>query len=145
MPTTPTRDRRATARRWLVAVEAAALTVAVRVALGASGGRALAVASGVIDVISRVRLAAPPIDPGDAARIVDCVTGRFARQTCLTKAFVLCAVLRRRGCNARVLIGVSRADGAFTAHAWLRCGARSYLDASAAPFTTICVIAGVRA
>ena len=45
------------------------------------------------------------------------------RYTCLRRAAVLAALLRRDGRDAEVVFGVRRrADGSLEAHAWLRCG-----------------------
>ena len=45
------------------------------------------------------------------------------RRTCLRRAVVLAALLRRDGLDPEVVIGVRRSpEGAVEAHAWLRCG-----------------------
>ena len=53
------------------------------------------------------------------------------RHSCLRRAVVLAALLRRSGRDAEVVIGVRRAPaGGFEAHAWLRCdGVEPYLEA----------------
>jgi hypothetical protein len=52
------------------------------------------------------------------------------RNTCLRRAVVLTALLRRAGRDAEVIIGVRRtSDGKVEAHAWLRCdGVEPYLE-----------------
>jgi hypothetical protein len=52
------------------------------------------------------------------------------QNTCLRRAVVLTALLRRHGRDAEVVIGVRRtADGTVEAHAWLRCdGVEPYLE-----------------
>ena len=56
------------------------------------------------------------------------------RHSCLRRAAVLTLLLRRSGHDARVVIGVRRADGgALEAHAWIACdGSEPYLEPSAA-------------
>lgn len=67
------------------------------------------------------------------ARYVDALLTRLPgpwRHTCLRRAVVLAALLRREGMRAEVVIGVKRdAIGAVEAHAWVRCnGLEPYLD-----------------
>ncbi len=67
------------------------------------------------------------------ASAVDRVLDRGAlvwRNTCLRRAVVLTALLRRAGRDAEVVIGVRRSsDGRVEAHAWLRCdGVEPYLE-----------------
>lgn len=52
------------------------------------------------------------------------------RHSCLRRAAVLAMLLRRSGHDARVVIGVRRADGgALEAHAWIACdGIEPYLE-----------------
>lgn len=52
------------------------------------------------------------------------------RHSCLRRAAVLTLLLRRSGHDARVVIGVRRADGgALEAHAWIACdGSEPYLE-----------------
>jgi hypothetical protein len=51
--------------------------------------------------------------------------------TCLRESLVLCALLNRRGANARLCLGVDKNGAALAAHAWVECegvaseGARS--------------------
>lgn len=39
--------------------------------------------------------------------------------TCLSRALVLCHLLRRQGLDARLCFGVARPDGGLAAHAWV--------------------------
>ena len=52
------------------------------------------------------------------------------RHSCLRRAAVLAVLLRRSGHDARVVIGVRRADGGvLEAHAWIACdGSEPYLE-----------------
>jgi hypothetical protein len=56
------------------------------------------------------------------------------RHSCLRRAAVLTLLLRRSGHDARVVIGVRRADGgALEAHAWIACdGSEPFLEPSEA-------------
>ena len=75
----------------------------------------------------------PSPQPADLARGVDRVlhaAPSLWHYTCLRRAVVLGALLRRAGHDADVVIGVRRAAaGGFEAHAWLRCdGMEPYLE-----------------
>jgi hypothetical protein len=72
-------------------------------------------------------------DPALLAAAIDKVLLRLPliwRRTCLRRSAVLVALLRREGCDARVVIGVRRSeDGALEAHAWVRCdGEEPFLE-----------------
>jgi hypothetical protein len=55
-------------------------------------------------------------------RIVDIAARRSpAPATCLTRSLVLGWLLRRRGVDAQLRIGVRLVDGQLCAHAWLEC------------------------
>lgn len=67
------------------------------------------------------------------ARAVDRVLARAPwlwHHTCLRRAVILAALLRRAGRDAEVVMGVRRAaGGALEAHAWIRCdGVEPYLE-----------------
>ena len=71
--------------------------------------------------------------PAALARRVDAVLSRLPlvwSHTCLRRAVVLAAMLRREGLAPEVIIGVRHsAAGALEAHAWLRCdGVEPFLD-----------------
>ena len=64
------------------------------------------------------------------------------RSTCLKRATVLFALLRREGIEVELHIGVRRnADHAFAAHAWLVRDGQPYLESPASPLTTYRLIA----
>lgn len=94
----------------------------------------LAPASRVFRWIRRVpRRRAGPVPPERLALHVDRLLHRAPglwRYTCLRRAAVLAALLRRNGRAAEVVIGVRRAlDGGVEAHAWLACdGEEPYLE-----------------
>jgi hypothetical protein len=60
----------------------------------------------------------------------------FKRMTCLERALAAKRVLRRRGFNAELHIGVRRADQGYEAHAWLTLDGRS-LDPAADDFVAM--------
>lgn len=45
--------------------------------------------------------------------------GSWLRPTCLQKSLALCALLTRRGWDARLVIGTGSPEGKFQAHAWV--------------------------
>jgi hypothetical protein len=69
-----------------------------------------------------------PVSPQRLAYHVDRLLSRAPgvwRRTCLRRAAVLAALLRRDGRVAEVVLGVRRGrDGGVEAHAWLRCDGR---------------------
>lgn len=63
------------------------------------------------------------------------------RTTCLKRASILYALLRRSGENVELHIGVKReADKSFAAHAWLVRDGQPYLEPSGTGFATFQVI-----
>lgn len=71
--------------------------------------------------------------PESLAQVVDFILGRLPwiwRRTCLRRATVLAALLRREGYQAEVVIGVRRDEsGTLEAHAWIRCdGVEPFLE-----------------
>jgi hypothetical protein len=56
----------------------------------------------------------------DLARLVRAASLRSpVASTCLSRALVLCHLLRRQGLDARLCFGVARPHGGFAAHAWV--------------------------
>ena len=86
------------------------------------------------------RRTSPSPTPAELARAVDRVLARAPglwHHTCLRRAVILTALLRRAGHDADVVLGVRRvADGSLEAHAWIRCeGIEPFLEAAPAePF-----------
>ena len=65
-------------------------------------------------------------DPQRAAELVEAAARHhLLGTTCLTRALVLCTLLRRRGHNARLVVGCARPEGRFEAHAWVACGSQA--------------------
>jgi hypothetical protein len=61
-------------------------------------------------------------DPERAAELVEAAARHhLLGTTCLTRALVLCTLLRRRGHEARLVVGCARPDGRFESHAWVDC------------------------
>jgi hypothetical protein len=126
IPVTVLLGRFRTARRLFRA--ARALTRAERLLLGEAAAVALAVRIGLralrlpvlvsrLDRLPRTRSTMPA---DRAARLADAVATRVAGPTCLRRALVIFAVLRRRGEPAELVLGARRRHDAFEAHAWLR-------------------------
>lgn len=124
-------------RDWPVALEAVALAMAVRCALC---GSTLRRPASLVERWRRLRLPAAAISPERAATLVAVVIGRLARQTCLTQAFVLSALLQRRGIDAVVCIGTRRDGDGLAAHAWLRCGDRLLLEHGHGAYAPLCIV-----
>jgi transglutaminase superfamily protein len=65
-------------------------------------------------------------EPERAAELVEAAARHhLLGTTCLTRAIALCALLRRRGHDARLIMGCGRSEGRFEAHAWVVCGDRA--------------------
>ncbi len=61
-------------------------------------------------------------DPERAAALVEAAARyHLLGTTCLTRALVLCTLLRRRGHDARLVVGCARPEERFEAHAWIDC------------------------
>ncbi len=61
-------------------------------------------------------------DPERAAKLVEAAARHhLLGSTCLTRALVLCSLLRRRGHDARLVVGCARPEGRLEAHAWIDC------------------------
>jgi hypothetical protein len=68
------------------------------------------------------------VDVRRAARIVETLARFYPfRPTCLKKSLVLLRLARRRGLPAELRIGVKKASGEFSAHAWIECGGLTLL------------------
>ena len=61
-----------------------------------------------------------PIDPAAVARNVErAANGLPFSASCLVRSLAIASMLRRRGCDARLRIGVRKDAGALDAHAWV--------------------------
>ena len=66
------------------------------------------------------------LDPQRAAGLVEAAARHhLLGTTCLTRALVLCTLLRRRGHEARLVVGCARPNGRFEAHAWVAYGSQA--------------------
>jgi hypothetical protein len=65
-------------------------------------------------------------DPERAAELVEAAARHhILGTTCLTRALALCRLLRRRGLDARLVIGCALPEGRFEAHAWVVYGSQA--------------------
>jgi hypothetical protein len=65
-----------------------------------------------------------------------CVRWRLTRTTCLPRALIRARLLRTRGVDARVHIGVNQTDG-FRAHAWISVNAQPLMETGVLDYTEI--------
>ena len=109
---------------WTIAdyatvVESLATAAMVEVALRVSS---IQTVLGAIETIRPLRSAAAP-DGDTRARLSRFAAAPyrlvFQRPNCLRHSLVLCAMLRRRGMQARLCIGVERLGDGLAAHAWV--------------------------
>ena len=66
------------------------------------------------------------------------------RPSCLEKALVLYAVLRRQGITADLAIGTMKKNGQFKAHAWVKYQGRVILGNYEEPYTQLFVTSSAR-
>ena len=138
MPRRRLRDAAALARReWRLLVEAALLTVVVRLAVAFIP---LTRCAGFLRGCCRWLPHGRPVELERAASIVGLISGRLARQRCLTQTLVLFTLLARRSVDAEVVIGTATHDGRFAAHAWLRAGNRQWLARGSHAYTPLYTI-----
>lgn len=62
--------------------------------------------------------------------------------TCLKKALVLYALLKRKGVDVRLVIGATKAGRKLDAHAWLEHQGRVIIGESSDPYAPLCTLAG---
>lgn len=106
---------------WAALAEALILHPLVSIALRLLPfPRVLAFCQGAAPIPSQDGASAAPQTAARLTRLVG-LAGRISpvASTCLTRALVASALLRRRGIACRLRIGVARRDGALQAHAWL--------------------------
>jgi Transglutaminase-like superfamily len=122
------------AQEWAVVIEAFVLTPLAAVAI-----RSLRL-DRVVGLFARGRVRAADVDgpsPLRTAALVDHVAScMFAR--CLVKAVVLHGVLRRRGVDSAVVLGLATGASTLGAHAWLEHGGRVLLGAGIVPHSPLC-------
>lgn len=108
---------------WRWRATRAALTVPVQLRLESLEAVAARARDGVRD--------SPPPPAEAMARWVDRLLRRLPRPwrlTCLNRTAVLYLILRHEGVPVEWCIGVARADGRFSAHAWLELEGAPYLE-----------------
>ena len=62
--------------------------------------------------------------------------------TCLKKALVLYALLKRKGVDVRLVIGATKAGRKLDAHAWLEHRGRVIIGESGDPYAPLCTLVG---
>lgn len=116
---------------WRVALEAAVLLPLAAMAVRAcSPARAMRLMS-----TSRAPTATW-LPPRRVAAITDAVL-TLARARCLTKTLVLQRILRRRGVETDVVVGVARDATALAAHAWLEWNGEILIGAGSTNFAPL--------
>ncbi len=118
---------RLSAEEWRLLVEGACLSLAAAVSVRAVGPSRLA---GRLAESGRASPASLRVSPARAAALVAFASSFVPGSTCLTRALALSRVLRRRGVDARVVIGARRAAAGLEAHAWVTDGERVILGAA---------------
>ena len=110
------RARELSGAEWIVLFQASALLLGVELGLRLLPLRALLV---LLDRWGRSRrLTRGGISPARIALLVG-VMSRAQRATCLRQALALYGLLRRRGFEARLVVGAEKAGGELEAHAWV--------------------------
>lgn len=133
---------RLTARGWLILVQAALLTMSIRIALWVFPAVPL-----VRRVRNRVescsaRENAPPLD--QIAWSVRAAGRRVPRATCLVQALSMQLLLAHYGYKSALQIGVAKIDGTFEAHAWVEADGRIVVGArTGMPFTPLPDLSGL--
>ncbi len=130
---------------WAVFIGALGLLPAVAVGLRLVGLRRLLVMVEILASIRRGRRAGDPLDAERAARLVEAAARCcLPRPTCLAKALVVFALVKRRGLPAEVIIGVTKARGPLEGHAWVRLGRHVVGGPASSGYTALVRIADGR-
>lgn len=109
------RDR--SARDWMRLMEAALLHAFIAAALRIVTYPRL---QRLLDGLARIRRGTR-CPMRDVTRAITTVSRHIGGRTCLAEAAVAYTMLRRRGHDPRLRIGVRRAASALEAHAWVEC------------------------
>lgn len=120
------RARALSAAEWLLLIQASSLLLAVEPGLKLLPFKtllALLQQTGAAGQAGRLEGA---VSPDRVAYLVE-VASRYhvLKPTCLKKALVLYRLLRRRGVEVELVIGVRRAEERLEAHAWVQHGRRA--------------------
>jgi transglutaminase superfamily protein len=119
---------------WGVLACALGLLLAVSVGLRLVGLRRMIALGDALAAGSRRRGAGDARDVARTAWLVE-IAGRCCRPrpTCLAKALVVFALLRRRGLPAELVIGVSKTRAPLEGHAWVELGGAAIAVADPGP------------
>lgn len=141
------RAGRLPAREWLLLMQAGGW-----LAIVALGLRLMAVKRLIAFLKGRVRATdsahpAAPHTGGLAPDRVAFLVERAARAypfapTCLEKALVLYALLKRRGVDVKLIIGATKTDRKLDAHAWLEHQGRVLIGGPAERYEPLCTLVG---
>jgi hypothetical protein len=126
MLTTLQRLSRLSRKDFLLAAEAAAIAVPIEIALRRTRLDTLVERLGRAERVEQSGAVA--FDVERAARLVDAIASFYPlKATCLKKSLVLFRILRRRGVQVELRLGVAKRDGEFMSHAWLEWQGRTLL------------------
>ena len=105
---------------WLFLIQASVLLPAVALGLKLLPFKTLLALLQDRGTVESDALGKRIVNPERAASLVE-VASRYhmLKPTCLQKALVLYRLLRRKGVEVELIIGVTKAKGALEAHAWL--------------------------
>ena len=135
------------AREWLLLVEAGGWFAAVDLGL-----RLVAVKRLIAFLQGRGRSTNPAersakggagLSPHRVAYLVERVARAYPfAPTCLKKALVLYALLKRRGVDVKLIIGATKTDRKLDAHAWLEHQGRVLIGGPAERYEPLCTLVG---
>ena len=105
---------------WLLLIRASGLLLAVELGLKLLPFKTLLALLRGSGVMKGERPVGHPVSLGRMAYLVEVASHYHVLEpTCLKKALVLYRLLRRRGMAVELVVGVTKAEGKFEAHAWL--------------------------
>lgn len=119
---------------WFVLVEVSALLPLVRIGVRVISFKTLA---SLLAGNKPLRETGTP-NPDRTAYLVNLASRHhFLKPTCLEKAIILYAILRREGISAEITIGTMKKNGEFQAHAWVEYLGRVILGRSVEPYAPL--------
>lgn len=106
---------------WLLIMQASGLLLAVELGLKLVSFKTLMALLQGRGSVSGEGPSADPVNPERVAYLVE-VASRYhmLKPTCLKKALVLYGLLRRRGIEVDLVVGVRKAEGRLEGHAWVK-------------------------
>lgn len=132
-----------TGSEWGVLLRAAGLLLGVEIALRLLPFRTLL---SLLRKTNPGRNTSPgfvPISPGRTACLVEVAARHCLPQSaCLSKSLVLCALLRRMGVEAKLMIGTTSPSIRFQAHAWVEAEGRIFGSPAAGDYTPLASFEG---